>query len=47
VAEAYDTDLNHSNNKFLGLTVFDEALSIDHLFALAGLPDTLWCKYGV
>jgi hypothetical protein len=29
------------------LTVFDEALSVDHLFALAGLVDTLRCKYGV
>jgi hypothetical protein len=47
MAEAYDTDPNHSNNKFPGLSVIDEALSIDQLFALAGLADTLKCKCGV
>jgi hypothetical protein len=47
VAEAYDPDSNHSNNKFLGLSVIDEALSIDQLFPLTGLAGTLRCKCGV
>jgi hypothetical protein len=47
MAEAYDPDSNHSNDKFLGLSVIDEALSIDQLSPLTGLADTLRCKCGV